>query len=63
MNAVLVRGQVNQFRGTMKARWCGLTGNRLGRAHGRMLRLLGRTQILCGRTLGRTKKRFRKLVG
>lgn len=62
MNAVLVRGQMNQIRGTFKTSWCRLTGNDLGRINGQMLRLLGKAQAKYGRVRAAAGKRVRKLT-
>ena len=62
MNAVLVRGQMNQLRGTFKTSWCRLTGNDAGRISGQMLRLLGKTQVTYGRAMATAGKRGRKFT-
>jgi uncharacterized protein YjbJ (UPF0337 family) len=49
MNAVQVRGRVRQVRGEIRKRWSGLTGDRLGRLNGRLLKLLGTAQVRYGR--------------
>jgi uncharacterized protein YjbJ (UPF0337 family) len=56
MNAVLVRGRVNQLRGGSKARWSRMTGNRFGRVSGQMRRLMGKAQVAYGRAKGTTKR-------
>lgn len=57
MNGVQVRGQWNQFRGTCKMGWCGLTGNSIGRFNGRLLRMFGGAQV----TYGHAKSAFGQL--
>ena len=63
MNAVLVRGRINQVRGGFQYRWCGMTGNRRGRLGGGMLRLVGRMQVKYGRARAAAGKRWRRLTG
>ncbi len=63
MNAVLVRGQMNQVRGAFRSQWCRMTGDDLGRINGRMLTLVGRAQVKYSRVLAKAGKRFRKLTG
>jgi uncharacterized protein YjbJ (UPF0337 family) len=62
MNAVLVRGQVNQLRGTFKTSWCRLTGNDVGRMSGQMLRLLGKAQVKYGRVRTAAERRIKKIT-
>lgn len=62
MNAVLVRGQMNQLRGTFITGLGRLTGNDLGRMRGRMLRILGKAQVKYGRAMDIAGKRMRKLT-
>ncbi|HEY7745203.1 MAG TPA: hypothetical protein VIA07_02615 [Desulfuromonadales bacterium] len=62
MNAVLVRGQLNQFRGTFKTGICRLTGNDAGRMSGQMLRLLGKAQVKYGRVMTAAGKRIKKIT-
>ena len=63
MNAVLVRGRINQARGEFRYRWCGMTGNRRGRLGGGMLRMVGRMQVKYGRARAAAGRRLRKLSG
>jgi len=63
MNAIVIRGRMNQLRGTFKTRWCKMTGNRLGQVGGRMLKLAGRVQVTYGRTTSAAGKRMRKMTG
>jgi uncharacterized protein YjbJ (UPF0337 family) len=62
MNAVLFRGQMNQFRGTFITGMGRLTGNDIGRLRGRMLRLLGVAQVTYGRAAATAGKRIRKFT-
>jgi uncharacterized protein YjbJ (UPF0337 family) len=62
MNAVLVRGQMNQLRGTFKTSWCRLTGNDVGRMSGQMLRLLGKAQVKYGRVRTASERRIKKIT-
>jgi uncharacterized protein YjbJ (UPF0337 family) len=61
MNAVFVRGQMNQLRGTFKAGMCRLTGNDIGRVNGQMLRLLGKAQVKYGRAMTFAGRKLRKI--
>jgi uncharacterized protein YjbJ (UPF0337 family) len=54
MNAVLIKGRVNQVRGGLKSRWCRMTGDRFGRLSGQMLKLKGKAQV----SYGRARKRL-----
>ncbi len=63
MNAIMIRGRMNQLRGAFKTRWCGMTGNRLGQLEGRMLKVAGRVQTTYGRTSAAAGKRLRKITG
>lgn len=63
MNAVLVRGRINQARGGLRYRWCRMTGNRRGRIGGGLLRLRGRIQVKYGRARARAGRRLRRLTG
>lgn len=62
MNAMQVRGQWNQFRGEVRKRWCGLTGDDVGRMNGRMLKVLGKVQEKCGRAKAAAGKQWRKVT-
>jgi len=59
MNAIMVRGRMNQFRGGFRTRWSRMTGDRFGRFSGRMRSLLGSAQL----TYGRAKRTTRRLIG
>jgi len=59
MNAILIRGRVNQLRGGFRARLSRMTGNRFGRVSGRMRSLMGKVQVTYGQAKGTT----RKLIG
>jgi len=59
MNAIMVRGRMNQFRGGFKLRLSRVTGNRFGRFSGRMRSLLGSAQV----TYGRAKRTTKRLIG
>jgi uncharacterized protein YjbJ (UPF0337 family) len=63
MNAILVRGRINQARGEFRYRLCRMTGNRRGRVAGGMLRLMGGMQVKYGRARATVGRRFRKLTG
>jgi len=62
MNGILVRGRVNQVKGTFKTSWCRLTGDGVGRISGQMQRLLGKAQVKYGRTVSKAGKRLRKFT-
>jgi len=62
MNGMLVRGQMNQLRGTFRTGWCRMTGDGVGRMSGQMLRLLGKAQVKYGRTVTSAGKRIRKFT-
>jgi uncharacterized protein YjbJ (UPF0337 family) len=62
MNAVFVRGELNQLRGSFKAGMCRLTGNDVGRLNGQMLRMLGKAQVKYGRVMTAAEKRIRKFT-
>jgi len=59
MNAILIKGRVNQLRGGFRARLSRMTGNRFGRVSGRMRSLMGKVQVTYGQAKGTT----RKLIG
>ena len=63
MNAMVIRGQMNQIRGGVRHRWSRMTGNRRGRIRGRMLSMVGRIQCRFGRAKARAGKRFRTMFG
>jgi uncharacterized protein YjbJ (UPF0337 family) len=62
MNAVMVRGQMNQVRGEFRKQWCRLTGNRVGRINGHFLKLFGKAQVGYGRTRDVAGKGIRKIT-
>lgn len=62
MNAVLVRGQMNQLRGTFISGMGRLTGNDIGRMRGRVLRMFGKVQVKCGRAMDIAGKWMRKFT-
>jgi uncharacterized protein YjbJ (UPF0337 family) len=63
MNAVIARGQWNQLRGGFRVGMGRLTDNSTRRFNGRMLKLMGRTQVTYGRMLETVGKRFHRLTG
>jgi len=63
MNAVLVRGRINQVRGEFRYRWCTMTGNRRGRIGGGMLRMVGGVQVKYGRARAAAGRSWRRLIG
>ena len=63
MNAVLVRGHMNQVRGEFRSQWCRMTGNDLGRINGQILKMVGRAQTTYARALARVGKRLRRVTG
>jgi uncharacterized protein YjbJ (UPF0337 family) len=62
MNAVLIRGEFNQLRGTFKAGMSRLTGNNVGRMRGQMLRLFGKAQVKYGLATASAGKQLRKFT-
>jgi uncharacterized protein YjbJ (UPF0337 family) len=62
MNAVLVRGQMNQVRGTFISGMGRLTGDDVGRMRGRMLKMFGKAQVKYGRAMDIAGKRMRKFT-
>lgn len=63
MNALLVRGRINQARGEFRYRLCRMTGNRRGQLGGGMLRMMGGMQVKYGRARAAAGRRLRRLTG
>ena len=63
MNAVLIRGRINQARGGFRYRMCRMTGNRRGQLGGGFLRMMGRVQVKYGRARLAAGRSLRRLIG
>ncbi len=59
MDALLIRGHINQFKGGFRTRYSRFTGSRRGRINGLMQSLTGKAQV----NFSRARSRFSKGLG